>query len=161
MAGELGDGPGRSSLRPVRVAGGLALAGPRQRRRGRPRDPDAGRGRQVVPYLRAKGGYTCALDPAGAAWCWGANSQGQLGDGTREDRTLPVRVEIPAGLVAIATGAAHACAVDDDGRVHCWGANVRGQLGDGTTETRVAPVPVEGAAGFVAVAAGTSLTGEG
>jgi alpha-tubulin suppressor-like RCC1 family protein len=70
-------------------------------------------------------------------------------------------VEIPAGLVAIATGAAHACAVDDDGRVHCWGANVRGQLGDGTTETRVAPVPVEGAAGFVAVAAGTSLTGEG
>ena len=40
--------------------------------------------------------WTCALDRDGAVWCWGQNSGGQLGDGTRTTRSLPKRV-LPCG----------------------------------------------------------------
>ena len=36
--------------------------------------------------------HGCALDGSGSVWCWGANRNGQLGDGTRVDRALAVRV---------------------------------------------------------------------
>ena len=39
--------------------------------------------------------HTCVVRTAGHAWCWGANSVGQLGDGTTVDRPAPARV---AGL---------------------------------------------------------------
>lgn len=40
----------------------------------------------------ATGDHTCGVDVFGGAWCWGANYAGQVGDGTREDRSLPVPV---------------------------------------------------------------------
>ncbi len=37
-------------------------------------------------------GHTCAIRSRREVWCWGLNDNGQLGDGTRENRNLPVRV---------------------------------------------------------------------
>ncbi len=43
------------------------------------------------------GGQTCGIDTAGAAWCWGWNSSGQLGDTTTEDRYSPSAVTPASG----------------------------------------------------------------
>lgn len=89
---------------------------------------------------------TCALKPDGSAWCWGPGRRGQLGDGTRSDRLLPVRVRTATGpltdLLDLSIQRAHACAVDGQGRAWCWGANDRGQLGDGTRTDRLVAVRV-------------------
>ncbi|MBN2722974.1 MAG: hypothetical protein JXR95_02770 [Deltaproteobacteria bacterium] len=39
--------------------------------------------------------YTCALDDTGAAWCWGNNGYGQLGNSTLENSYYPVPVNMP------------------------------------------------------------------
>jgi alpha-tubulin suppressor-like RCC1 family protein len=76
----------------------------------------------------------CALTTDGAVFCWGANWQGRLGDGTYTDR----RVATPAtgmttGVAKVVTGKGHTCALKTNGQVWCWGRNWSGQLGDGTT----------------------------
>src|SRR5690606_25541515 len=49
--------------------------------------------------------HTCLLTSDGAVWCWGANSYGQLGDGTRTNRRVPVAViGLTSGVQAIAVG---------------------------------------------------------
>jgi alpha-tubulin suppressor-like RCC1 family protein len=47
--------------------------------------------------VRAFGSHTCGATASGEAFCWGYNSDGQLGDGTRTHRTKPVYVERPGG----------------------------------------------------------------
>ena len=82
-----------------------------------------------VVQLAAGGSHTCALLGDGTARCWGANSVGQLGDGTATQRDLPVAVQGLDGVVALAAGGFHTCAVRLDGRVRCWGSDSYGQLG--------------------------------
>src|SRR2546425_524199 len=87
------------------------------------------------------GGVTAA----GAAYCWGGNGSGQLGDGTNTtNRLTPVLVQAPAGesFKAVTAGAVHTCGVTAAGTAYCWGRNVEGQLGDGTTTDRLTPVRV-------------------
>jgi len=100
--------------------------------------------------------YTCALAGTTASWCWGRNSNGQLGDGTTVNRFHAVAVKIGniplVNLIAIAAGAGeHSCALGTAGQVYCWGANTSMQLGDGSTIQRTSAV------GFVATA--TKLVG--
>jgi alpha-tubulin suppressor-like RCC1 family protein len=69
----------------------------------------------------ARARYTCAIH-AGAAYCWGDNATGQLGDGTLQDRFVPTPVALPAGtLQDLAVGELDACAIVD-GALYCWGA---------------------------------------
>jgi alpha-tubulin suppressor-like RCC1 family protein len=88
--------------------------------------------------------HTCARRTDGTVRCWGANSAGQLGNGTTAGSLLPVDVVNLDGVLQLDAGAGdeavgHSCAVRDDARVLCWGSNNLGQLGDGTTTNRTEP----------------------
>src|SRR5262249_33731114 len=54
-------------------------------------------------------GFACALREDATVSCWGANLHGTIGDGTQEDRYLPVRAHV-ADAVAIASHAYATCA---------------------------------------------------
>jgi hypothetical protein len=85
--------------------------------------------------------HACALDDAGAVFCWGANTRGQLGDGTNTPRD---DAEAVSGIeaVSVTAGSAHTCALSVSGDVLCWGANTAGQLGNGSTVDSSIPVMV-------------------
>lgn len=92
--------------------------------------------------LAAGIGHACALRRDRSVWCWGRNAHGQLGDGTRVDRTAPVSVQSMSDAVAVAASEDHTCAIRADHSVWCWGDNGWGQLGDGTRDDRATPVQV-------------------
>jgi alpha-tubulin suppressor-like RCC1 family protein len=92
----------------------------------------------------ALGGYhSCAIKTDGTLWCWGANSRGQLGDGTTANTSTPVQAgasTLGSNVAKVALGIQHSCARKTDGTLWCWGWNNRGQLGDGTTADKSTPV---------------------
>ena len=44
------------------------------------------------PLLVAGGNHTVALKKDGTLWAWGANQDGQLGNGTNTDSNTPVQI---------------------------------------------------------------------
>jgi alpha-tubulin suppressor-like RCC1 family protein len=81
--------------------------------------------------------HVCAVDN-GSVFCWGSNSNGELGNATTTNSNRPEKVMDVAGVftnsgvTAISTGRYHTCAVAS-GSVFCWGLNNSGQLGNGST----------------------------
>ena len=103
---------------------------------------------KTLTKISAGYGYACALDSAGAAYCWGGNYYGELGNGTTTSSNVPVAVDtsgVLAGktLVQIAAGQQDTCALDTAGEVYCWGLNIYGELGDGSTANSSVPVAVD------------------
>ena len=96
--------------------------------------------------------HTCATNPywpPGQLWCWGFNSMGQLGDGTTDDSSVPVRVKVLGAYGtswAVVAGNFHTCGQRffGDELLRCWGQNSFGQLGDGTGRDSLIPVFVSG-----------------
>jgi alpha-tubulin suppressor-like RCC1 family protein len=99
-----------------------------------------------VTTLAAIGQHTCVLTASGAMWCWGRNGDGELGDGTTENRLAPVQVSGMASGVSALSGTHHTCAIAA-GRVKCWGADVFGQLGQAVFGYHLVPVEVVSGAG--------------
>ena len=110
--------------------------------------------------------HTCAVLNTGAVNCWGHNSNGQLGNNTTTNSSVPVAVaaftDVSATAVSITAGNSHTCAVLNTGAVNCWGDNSNGQLGNGTTTDSSAPVAVAAftdvSATAVSITAGDSHT---
>lgn len=103
--------------------------------------------------------FSCAV-VAGAAWCWGDNTYGSLGDGTGVSSSAPVPVAgLGTGVTMIAPGVLHGCALIGDA-LKCWGNNASGQVGDGVSGAVVlSAVPVFGlSSGVVSVSAGATHT---
>ncbi len=101
-------------------------------------------------------GHACALTDAGAAWCWGSNDLGQLGDGSTAASLAPVPVAGGLTFTMLSAGAYNTCGLAPDGSAYCWGRNDVGQLGDGSTTNRSTPVAVSGGRRFAAVTTGVA-----
>jgi alpha-tubulin suppressor-like RCC1 family protein len=106
-----------------------------------------------IVSLSASENHTCAVMDTGAVKCWGANSFGQLGDGTLVSRLTPTNVALTGIAVAVSAGLNHTCALISGGSVRCWGDNANGDLGDGTSIERLAPVDVVGLSDAAQIAA--------
>ncbi|MDH3208040.1 MAG: hypothetical protein OEO79_15675 [Gemmatimonadota bacterium] len=108
--------------------------------------------------LAAGVSHICGLDSTGEAVCWGANEGGQLGDGTRTDRSSPVPVRAELLFSSLTAGAAHTCGVAGGGVAVCWGQNLSGQLGDGSRTDARFPRAVGGGILFRQLVAGWNHT---
>lgn len=99
--------------------------------------------------------FTCGLTSAGAAYCWGGNDYGKLGDGTSgTDRLAPVAVLGGLTFQSIAPGHFHTCGVTTAGAAYCWGDNESGALGTGDSTSTNQPVAVAGGLTFQSITTG-------
>jgi hypothetical protein len=102
--------------------------------------------------------HTCSLDDEGVAMCWGSNNGGQLGDGSRSDRSAPAPVRTELRFESLTAGTSHTCGLAAGGLPVCWGENLSGQLGDGSRTDARFPRAVGGGVTFSTLVAGWSHT---
>lgn len=108
--------------------------------------------------LAAGENFVCAVVAGGQVRCWGANVQGQLGDGTNTDRIVPVPVcnsgtseagcAPLSGAVEVTAAGESACVRVSLGggrfAARCWGSNSSDQLGPNNPYSRNTPNTVQG-----------------
>jgi alpha-tubulin suppressor-like RCC1 family protein len=124
-----------------------------------PNPPDPANGNVVAVSVGAQ--HSCALRDDGRAFCWGRNDHGQLGDGTKTDRSTPVAVAGGLTFAAISAGERYTCGVTAAGQGYCWGDDMQLEGGGSGTRTPstaiVTPTPVGGAT-FASISAGLEHT---
>ncbi len=99
-------------------------------------------GGRVFSTLSVGGGHVCAIEKVTrAAFCWGRNTEGQLGPGISgwyvAAPTSPVTDNNGKTLAfeGISAGGTHTCGRTSNRNVFCWGANGNQQQGTWTTPT--------------------------
>lgn len=138
-SGQLGDGSTTASATPVAVAGGHVFT-------------QIGAGTAGV----SGAGFTCALDVAGSAWCWGNNHQGQLGRPLAPlSDPLPGQVTGGHQFATLGVGDGFACGLTAAGEALCWGSGGDSQLGNGVRVSRDEPTPVAGGHAFASLHVGS------
>jgi alpha-tubulin suppressor-like RCC1 family protein len=114
--------PGSCSMVPVPVSGGLRFTA-----------------------IAGGGAHTCGIASGGTAYCWGANPDGELGNGNTRSSATPVAVAGGLTFTSLAAGERHTCGITLAGVAYCWGLNVSGELGAQTPGSASSvPVRVQG-----------------
>jgi alpha-tubulin suppressor-like RCC1 family protein len=134
FSGQVGDGNTTNALLPMQTSNLLLTRG--------------------LKVVSAGFYHSLALNGDGFVWTWGDNAQGQLGDGTTTNSTIPLLIEELDNVIAIAGGGYHSLALKADGTVWAWGDNAYGQLGNGSTVNSNVPVQVHGLNNIIAIAGG-------
>jgi alpha-tubulin suppressor-like RCC1 family protein len=89
-------------------------------------------------------------------YCWGANNDGQVGNGSNNAASTPVAVSgIASGATDVDAGISHTCAVVAS-QVKCWGVGTTGELGNGASTSSTTPVTVSGITAATQVSVGGS-----
>jgi alpha-tubulin suppressor-like RCC1 family protein len=94
--------------------------------------------------------YSTVLLQSGQVWDWGLGGAGQLGNGSAQNSSVPVQVQLPGGTHAVQVYAGgdlgndgHQLALLNTGAVVAWGSNLCGQLGAGRPKKETIPVSVQ------------------
>lgn len=99
--------------------------------------------------------FTCAVAYTGAAFCWGTNGNGQMGNGGTASSSVPVAVAGGLSFAQVSAGTFNACGVTTDGTAYCWGYNGGGRNGNGTGGgNSLSPTAVAGDLRFRSVSVG-------
>src|SRR5215470_15222119 len=112
----------------------------------------------------AGGGSHAVYDANGTLYSCGSGQDGELGDGSTSNSTVPARVHGLNGhsVTALVAAYANAGALLSNGQYYDWGNDSKGQLGNGTLRQNSAvPVRVPLRAAVTQVAQGGSLSGNG
>lgn len=106
----------------------------------------------VFNQLAAGNILSCGLLAGGAAWCWGTNTQGRLGNGaTAAAGNEPPQAVVGGLLFSMVdaggggTTQSPVCGVTTAGAGYCWGSNTFGQLGSAAAVSGCAFGPCSGA----------------
>jgi alpha-tubulin suppressor-like RCC1 family protein len=73
-----------------------------------------------------------AIDDAGHLYAWENNRDGQLGDGSAQDRPALVHIGEEKDRFMVAAGASHSLALKADGASYTWNPNNYGTLNNGS-----------------------------
>jgi prepilin-type N-terminal cleavage/methylation domain-containing protein len=104
-------------------------------------------GKVVKEMFTNEGSYICVLDTDNNLYCWGYNANGQLGNNSTTNSSVPVAVST-AGVLSgktvkeVRLGGAQACVIASDDLPYCWGLGTSGQLGNGAFSSSSIPVAV-------------------
>ena len=122
--GELGDGTTEDRTKPFKVLENVATVSI---------DYDIVGG--------ARNAITQAIKKTGELYVWGWNGYGQVGDGTTNDRTKPIKVL--ENVTTVSSDAYTTGAITEAGELYMWGYNYYGEVGDGTTTHKTEPVKIQ------------------
>ena len=86
-------------------------------------------------------GHGCGIRSPGRLFCWGRNTDSQLGQGVTEPQQMraPVQVGTDADWVEVGCSQSTTCARKRDGSLWCWGAQPSGALAVGDVAPRPSP----------------------
>ncbi len=104
--------------------------------------------------------HSIALDDSGHIYAWGNNLYGQLGDGTNENKSIPVMLELIYDIKDIIAGYNHTIFVKNNDGIYMCGNNEYGQLGAGTTENSNLPIKISSQYEPISISGGLSHTVE-
>ncbi|OLC02193.1 MAG: hypothetical protein AUH46_07000 [Gemmatimonadetes bacterium 13_1_40CM_70_15] len=124
IAGQLGTGTADSlEVTPQPVTGGLSFR-----------------------VIAAGGAHTCGLTADSLAYCWGNDSDGELGDSAMTTQPIATPVLVRGGLrfADLRAGASHTCGITGTRLVYCWGSGLQGQLGQLFPHSSAVPLRVAG-----------------
>lgn len=102
--------------------------------------------------------HSACLMSDGSCWCWGSNNNGQLGDNTTTNKSVPTSVVGAHSFIQISAGGGNnwnfSGGLKADGSVWTWGMNNVYQLGDDTAASKSSPVSVVGNHSFIKLCMG-------
>lgn len=111
-----------------------------------------------MTHIAAGKHHVCAVDSStNFVYCWGKNTNGQLGNGTTNNSSIPVSGST-GGMAptSVAAGDDHSCAIVN-ATAYCWGKDANGQVGnDASTTDVLVPTSTSAAASLVAAGANHS-----
>ena len=127
--GQLGNNSTSLSRVPVLVDATGALAG------------------KVITEIAAGDAHVLARGSDGSLYSWGRNTNGQLGNGSNAQSTVPVLISGGAlfgkKVLQIAAGSNHSLCTCTDGTMAGWGSNSFGMIGNGTETSSNLPVATD------------------